>query len=115
METIHVSFEYGQGLMGVELPKDRTDVFIPGETVPDPDFIPFDKIKEETRKSILNPMGMDPISKLVKEGSKVVIIFPDRVKGGQHASAHRKVSIPIIIDECKKGRCKRVRYSSYMQ
>ena len=69
-----VNFEYGQGLMSVDLPDDRTDVFIPGETVADPAFIPEDKIVEETRKSILNPIGMDPISKLVKKGSKVVII-----------------------------------------
>ena len=103
METINVSFEYGQGLMEARLPKDRTDVFIPGETVADPPFIPFDRIEEETRKSILNPIGMDPISKLVKKGSKVVIIFPDRVKGGDHSTAHRKISIPIIIDECHKA------------
>ena len=77
-----LEFEYGQGLMGVDLPDNRTDVFIPGETVADPDYIPEDKIVEETRKSILNPIGMNPISKLVKNGSKVVIIFPDRVKGG---------------------------------
>ena len=29
-----VSFEYGHGLMTAELP-DSTDIFIPGETVPD--------------------------------------------------------------------------------
>lgn len=30
-----LDFEYGQGLMSAELP-DSTDIFIPGETVPDP-------------------------------------------------------------------------------
>jgi len=89
--------------MSAELPGDRTDVFVPGETVADPDFIPFDKVEEETRKSILNPIGMDPIEKLVSEGSKVVIVFPDRVKGGEHATAHRKVSIQIVVDECLKA------------
>lgn len=29
-----LSFEYGAGLMAAELP-DTTDIFIPGETVPD--------------------------------------------------------------------------------
>jgi lactate racemase len=98
----NVQFEYGQGMMDAQLP-DNTDIFIPGETVADPDFIPFDKIVGETRKSILNPIGMEPVSKLVKSGSKVVIVFPDRVKGGEHATAHRKVSIPIIIEECLKA------------
>ena len=103
METVNVAFEYGQGTMSVDLPKDRTDIFVPGETVADPDYIPFDQIEEKTRESLLNPIGMEPISKSVSEGSKVVIIFPDRVKGGEHATAHRKVSIPIIIEECLKA------------
>ena len=34
-----LSFEYGAGLMAAELP-DTTDIFIPGETVPDPACIP---------------------------------------------------------------------------
>ncbi len=103
MNTIHVDFEYGQGYMGIDLPEDRTDVFIPGETVADPDHIPFDQVVQKTRESILNPIGMDPISALVEEGSKVVIVFPDRVKGGEHPTAHRKVAIPILIEECLKA------------
>ena len=50
-----------------------------------------------TQESILNPIGMDPISKLVKSGSKVTIVFPDKVKGGFQETSHRKISIPIII------------------
>ncbi|MCK5174954.1 MAG: DUF2088 domain-containing protein [Planctomycetes bacterium] len=92
-----VDFEYGEGLMSARLP-DSADVFVPGETVPDPDFLP-DPIPA-TKKAILNPIGMDTISKLVKKGSKVVIIFPDRVKGGFQETSHRKVSIPIAIEEC---------------
>ncbi len=98
-----VNFEYGQGLMAAELPDDRTDVFIPGQTVADPDYIPEDKLVEATHESILNPIGMEPISKLVKKGSKVTIIFPDRVKGGFQQNSHRKVSIPIILEECLKA------------
>ncbi len=41
---MRLSFEYGQGLMSAELP-DTTDVFIPGETVPDPPCIPEDQIE----------------------------------------------------------------------
>ena len=42
-----LSFEYGAGLMAAELP-DTTDIFIPGETVPDPACIPEDRLVEET-------------------------------------------------------------------
>lgn len=97
-----LSFEYGHGTMEANLP-DNTDVFIPGVTVQDPEFIPEDKLIEETRKSILNPIGMEPLSKLAKKGHKAVIIFPDRVKGGEQPTAHRKISIPIILEELYKA------------
>ena len=100
------NFEYGQGTMTAELP-DTTDVFIPGETVADPTYIPEDKIVEETRKSILNPIGMPPISELAKPGMKAVIIFPDRVKGGEQPTAHRKISIPICLEELYKAGVKK--------
>jgi len=92
-----VEFEYGHGLMEAQLP-DTTDVFIPGITVADPSVL--DDIELSTRESILHPLGMEPLSKQVKKGSKVVIIFPDKVKGGFQENSHRKTSIPIIIDEC---------------
>ena len=53
---------------------DNTDIFIPGETVPDPPCIPEDKLEEETLKSIRNPMGMPPLTQLAHKGSRVVII-----------------------------------------
>lgn len=96
-----LAFEYGQGTMEANLP-DNTDVFIPGETVADPPYIKEEDLYEVTKKSILNPIGMDPISKLVKKGSKVTIIFPDRVKGGEQPTSHRKVSIKIILEELYK-------------
>lgn len=37
-----LDFEYGHGTMTAELP-DTTDVFIPGETIPDPPCIPEDR------------------------------------------------------------------------
>jgi len=92
-----VELEYGQGTMAAVLP-DSADIYVPGETVPDPPFIPDDKIVEETRSSILNPIGMPPITDLVSTGSKVTIIV--RVKGGFQSTSHRKVSIPICIEEC---------------
>ena len=95
-----LKFEYGHGFMEAEVP-DNTDVFIPGVTVKDPE--PLANIEDVTRESILNPIGVPPISEQVKKGSKVVIVFPDRVKGGTQPTAHRIVSIPIIIEECLKA------------
>ena len=95
-----IAFDYGHGFMEANLPDDRTDIFIPGETVPDPSRIPEDQLEKETRKSIQNPIGINPIKKLVKKGSKVAIVFPDKVKGGFQRTSHRKTAIPIIIDEC---------------
>ena len=95
-----VEFEYGEGLMPAELP-DSAEVFIPGETVPDPPFLK--DVKTVTRESILNPIGMQPIAELVGPGSTVTISFPDRVKGGYQPTSHRKTSIPIIIEECLKA------------
>lgn len=44
-----LDFEYGHGTMTAELP-DTTDVFIPGETIPDPPCIPEDQIVAKTRE-----------------------------------------------------------------
>jgi nickel-dependent lactate racemase len=101
-----IDFEYGHGTMAAELP-DNTDVFVPGETVPDPPAIAESEIVEKTRKAIENPIGMKSIPELVGPESKVTIIFPDRVKGGSHETAHRKVSIPILIEECVKAGVKK--------
>ena len=95
-----ISFEYGQGFMEAELP-DSADVFIPGETVPDPSCLK--NPEAATRRSIQNPVGMPGIPELVQRGSKVTIIFPDRVKGGFQPTSHRKVAIPILIEECLKA------------
>ncbi|MCW6679851.1 lactate racemase domain-containing protein [Aerococcaceae bacterium NML130460] len=93
-----LQFEYGHGVVEANLPE-TTDVFIPGETVPDPPHIPLEQVEEATRESIRNPLGMPSLSELAKEGSKVTIIFPDRVKGGEHPTAHRRVSIKIVLEE----------------
>lgn len=95
---MQLEFEYGHGTVKADLP-DSTDVFVPGETVPDPDHIPEELLIEETRKSIRSPIGMEPLSKLAFKGAKCVIIFPDRVKGGEQPTAHRKVSIPLVLEE----------------
>ncbi len=94
----HFEFEYGAGTMGADLP-DSTDEFIPGITVKDPDCIPEDQLEEAYIKSIRNPIGMKPVTELVHEGSKVVFVVPDRVKGGEQATSHRKLSIKYLLRE----------------
>ena len=95
---MNVALEYGHGTVNVTLP-DSADIFIPGETVPDPAYIPEDQLVEKTLESIRNPMGMPPLTELAHKGSKVTIIFPDRVKGGEQPTSHRKISIRLILDE----------------
>ncbi len=97
---MRLTFEYGEGLMEANLP-DNTDVFIPGETVADPPVLA--DIAGATRAAIEHPLGLAPLSAQVKAGSKVAIVFPDKVKGGFQADSHRKVSIPIIIEECLRA------------
>lgn len=96
---VKISFEYGLGYMEAELPDENTDIFIPGETVPDPPHIPEDQLIDETLKAIRKPMGMAPISESAEEGDKVTIVFPDRVKGGEQPTSHRKISIRLVLNE----------------
>ena len=95
-----IDFEYGNGLMSATLPE-NTDVFIPGTTVADPECLEqtWETIYSETLKSIRNPIGMDPLTKLAKKGSTVVFIIPDIVKGGLQETSHRKVAIQACLDE----------------
>lgn len=95
-----LEFEYGHGLMSAELP-DTTDVFIPGETVPDPECLPqdWDSLYDATLKSIRNPIGMPTLTELAKAGDQVVIVIPDIVKGGNQPTSHRKVAIRACLDE----------------
>ena len=93
-----IDFEYGQGTMTAELP-DNTDIFIPGETVKDPDYIPEDKLEEAYLESLAHPIGMPTLTELAHKGSTVTFIVPDRVKGGEQATSHRKLSIKYILRE----------------
>lgn len=91
-------FEYGAGTMSAELP-DNTDVFIPGETVPDPPFIPIENLDAAYEDSLAHPIGMEPLNKITKSDSKVTIIFPDIVKGGNQPTSHRKTAIRLILKQ----------------
>lgn len=94
----HFEFEYGFGTLGADLP-DNTDEFIPGITVKDPDYIPEDKLEEAYKESLSNPIGMPTLTELAHKGSTVTFIVPDRVKGGEQATSHRKLSIKYMLEE----------------
>lgn len=93
-----LNFEYGQGTMAAELP-DSTDVFIPGETVSDPPYIPEEQLIEKTRESVRNPIGMPALSETAHKGSTVTIVIPDIVKGGLQPTSHRKTAVKVILEE----------------
>lgn len=85
--------------MPVELP-DSAMVVRYVETYQDsPEVEPY----ETTRKALQNPLGFKPLRELGGPDKKIVIGFPDRVKGGAHLACHRRVSIPLIVDELVKG------------
>lgn len=94
----HFDFEYGEGTLGAWLPDD-TDTFIPGVTVPDPDYIPEEELEAAYRESLSHPIGMAPVKELVHKGSKVVFVIPDRVKGGEQPTSHRKLAVKYILEE----------------
>ncbi|HJC23499.1 MAG TPA: nickel-dependent lactate racemase [Candidatus Eisenbergiella merdavium] len=95
-----LDFEYGNGYMSAVLP-DSTDIFIPGRTVKDPPCLEqtWDALYAQTLKSIRNPIGMEPLAELAHRGSRVVIVIPDIVKGGDQATSHRKVAVRACLDE----------------
>ncbi|MDX2004060.1 MAG: lactate racemase domain-containing protein [Meiothermus sp.] len=94
-----VTLDYGDGVMGVNVP-DSASVVRYGQTFSDPPEIdPF----EATRHALEHPLGMEPLRELAKAGQKVVISFPDRVKGGAHPKAHRRVAIPIIVEVLREA------------
>ncbi len=68
---MRVEFEYGQGTMAADLP-DNTDIFIPGETVKDPDFIPEEQLEAAYLESLAHPIGMPTLTELAQDRKSVV-------------------------------------------
>lgn len=85
-----LNFEYGQGTMAAELP-DNTDVFIPGETVKDPAYIPEDQLEAAYLESLAHPIGMPTLTELAGPGKTVTIVVPDRVKGRRAGYQPQKI------------------------
>jgi nickel-dependent lactate racemase len=94
-----ILLDYGDTQMPVELP-DTATVIRYGETYTDP---PKADAYEVTRRALEKPIGFPPLKELGGPGKKVVIGFPDRVKGGAHPTAHRRVALPMIVEELLKG------------
>ncbi|MFV0407163.1 MAG: lactate racemase domain-containing protein [Propioniciclava sp.] len=91
---MNIDLEYGSGTLSVEVP-DTVDTFVAGETVPDPPHLA--NPVAATEAALNAPLGLPRIEDSVGPGSKVTIIFPDKVKGGTHATAHRRVTIPLVL------------------
>ena len=91
-----MEFEYGKGTVEAKLP-DNTDIFIPGETVKDPEYIPEEQLEKAYLESLAHPIGMPRLSELADKESKVTFVVPDRVKGGEQETSHRKLSIKYIL------------------
>lgn len=101
---MQIDLEYGDGLMSVELP-DSAFVVRPETTTHEPPPLP-DPVTT-TREAVENPLGSAPIPELVKAGDTVTIAFPDRVKGGTHPTAHRKVVIPLLLEQLDRAGVRR--------
>ncbi|MET0998031.1 MAG: lactate racemase domain-containing protein [Marmoricola sp.] len=97
---MRLAIEYGDGHIEVELPDDTT-VISPDHVSHEPPPLP-DPVAA-TRDALANPLGTGPIGDLVGSGDTVTIAFPDRVKGGAHDTAHRKVVLPLLLDELEKA------------
>ena len=94
-----VLIDYGDGKLRIDLP-DSAQVVRYGETYTDPPAIDN---QEATIKALENPLDGPPLHELAGPRKKVVIGFPDRVKGGVQPTSHRRVAIPLIVAALQKG------------
>jgi nickel-dependent lactate racemase len=97
---MRLALEYGDGHVEVDLPNDTT-VISPEHARHEPP--PLADPVDATREALANPLGTGPLGDLVSSGDTVTIAFPDRVKGGAHDTAHRKVVLPLLLDELEKA------------
>ncbi len=95
-----MALEYGDSLMEVEVP-DHAVVVAPGSLYQEP--VPTENPVDLTRRALAEPLGTPRLRALVGPGAKVVIAFPDRVKGGAHGTAHRRITIPLILEELQEA------------
>lgn len=91
-----MQLQYGDSTMAVDVP-DSAIVVGQGTTHDEP--APLSDPVTATRDAIVNPLGSEPLHQRVGPGAKVAIAFPDRVKGGSHETAHRRVTIPLLLEQ----------------
>jgi len=73
-----------------------------GESYEDPPIV--DAIST-TRRALNDPLDMPTLRSLAGSGKTAAIVFPDRVKGGAQRLAHRRVCIPMIVEDLLVGGC----------
>jgi nickel-dependent lactate racemase len=93
---VRVTFEYGEGTMDADLPD---DTFVVSPELVDHEPPPLADPVAATRAALDDPLGSEPLKGLVGPGSTVTIAFPDRVKGGAHDTAHRRTTLPLLLDD----------------
>lgn len=98
MQTVRL--EYGDGFVDAEVPADAR-VLESGRARPEP--TPLADPEAATRQAIRAPLGSAPLQDQVGSGSRVTIAFPDRVKGGTHETAHRRVTTRVLLDELERA------------
>ena len=97
---MRISIEYGDGTLPIEVP-DGTPVVRAGDLYDEP--TPLEDPVAATLEALRNPVGSPPLRSLANASSRVVIGFPDRVKGGAHATSHRRVAVPFILEELERA------------
>ena len=97
---MRIDLEYGDGRLAIDVPE-HSRIVARGLTYDEPPGR-SDPV-EATRQALRAPVGGEPLHRRVRPTDRVVIGFPDRVKGGTHATAHRKVAIPLILDELARA------------
>jgi nickel-dependent lactate racemase len=95
-----VTLEYGDGHVEVQLPDDAR-VIRSGQAHAEPE--PLADPIAATRDALRTPLDMPAIDQLVGPGDKITIAFPDRVKGGVQDTAHRRVTVPLVLDELERA------------
>ena len=94
-----IPLDYGDTTMPIALPDSATVVRY-GHTNTDPPAI---DPQEAIQTALDKPLGFPPLKELGGPDKKVVIGFPDRVKGGVGPGCHRKVAIPKIVKTLLNG------------
>jgi len=97
-----VMLDYGDTKMGVDLP-DTASIVQYGKTYTDP---PQVNGKAAVLKALEKPLGFPTLKKMAGSDKKIVIAFPDRVKGGASPTSHRRVAIPLLVAELINGGAK---------